>query len=47
MDWYPSLLEWCGIKKPDVVLDGHSLQPVIDSAEGARRSRSPSFPMEE
>jgi arylsulfatase A-like enzyme len=33
MDWYPSLLEWCGIKKPDVVLDGHSLQPVIDSAE--------------
>ena len=33
MDWYPSLLEWCGIKKPDVVLDGHSLQPVINSAE--------------
>lgn len=33
MDWYPTLLEWCGIKKPDVVLDGHSLQPVIDSAE--------------
>ncbi|MDA7879568.1 sulfatase-like hydrolase/transferase [Akkermansiaceae bacterium] len=32
MDWYPSLLEWCGIKKPDVVLDGHSLQPVINSA---------------
>ncbi|MGB1889868.1 MAG: sulfatase-like hydrolase/transferase, partial [Akkermansiaceae bacterium] len=21
MDWYPSLLEWCGIKKPNVVLD--------------------------
>ena len=33
MDWYPSLLEWCGLKKPDVVLDGHSLQPVINSAE--------------
>lgn len=33
MDWYPTLLEWCGIKKPDVVLDGHSLQPVINSAE--------------
>jgi arylsulfatase A-like enzyme len=33
MDWYPSLLEWCGIKQPDVVLDGHSLQPVINSAE--------------
>ena len=33
MDWYPSLLDWCGIKTPDVVLDGHSLQPVIDSAE--------------
>ena len=33
MDWYPSLLEWCGIKKPNVVLDGHSLQPIIDSAK--------------
>ena len=32
-DRYPSLLDWCGIKTPDVVLDGHSLQPVIDSAE--------------
>ena len=33
MDWYPSLLEWCGIKKTNVVLDGHSLQPIIDSAK--------------
>jgi arylsulfatase A-like enzyme len=33
MDWYPSLLEWCGVKKPEVKLDGRSLQPIIDSAD--------------
>lgn len=33
MDWYPSLMEWCGIEKPKVKLDGHSLQPLIDSPE--------------
>jgi arylsulfatase A len=31
MDWYPSILEWCGVRKPDVKLDGRSLQAVIDS----------------
>lgn len=33
MDWYPSILEWCGIEKPEVKLDGRSLQPIIDSAD--------------
>lgn len=33
MDWYPSLLEWCGVDAPKAPLDGHRLQPVIDSAE--------------
>lgn len=33
MDWYPSLLDWCRVGKPDVSLDGYSLQPVIDSPE--------------
>ncbi|MFT5126483.1 MAG: arylsulfatase A [Rhodothermales bacterium] len=35
MDWYPSILEWCGVRKPDVTLDGRSLQPIIDSATAA------------
>tara|TARA_R110002096_G_scaffold24760_34_gene78108 strand:- start:35 stop:1456 length:1422 start_codon:yes stop_codon:yes gene_type:complete len=33
MDWFPSILEWCGIELPAVSLDGRSLQPVIDSDE--------------
>lgn len=33
MDWYPSLLAWCGLEAPGVTLDGRSLQPVIASAE--------------
>lgn len=33
MDWYPSLLEWCEVKKPEVKLDGHSLQSLIDSPQ--------------
>jgi len=33
MDWYPSLLEWCGVDLPGVQLDGRNLQPIIDSAE--------------
>lgn len=32
MDWYPSLMEWCGVEMPKVKLDGHRLQPVIASA---------------
>jgi arylsulfatase A-like enzyme len=35
MDWYPSLLEWCGVERPKVKLDGRSLQAVIDSREAA------------
>lgn len=33
MDWYPSLLQWCGVEKPDVKLDGRSLQSIIESPE--------------
>jgi arylsulfatase A len=32
MDWYPSILEWCGIERPQVKLDGRPLQPIIDTA---------------
>jgi len=31
MDWYPTVLELCEIKKPESDLDGHSLLPIIDS----------------
>lgn len=31
MDWYPSLLDWCGLENPGMELDGKSLQAVIDS----------------
>lgn len=31
MDWYPSLLEWCGIENPGLEFDGKSLQAIIDS----------------
>ena len=33
MDWFPSLIEWCGVKNLDVKLDGRSLQPIIDSPD--------------
>jgi arylsulfatase A len=35
MDWLPSLIEWTGAPKPDVKLDGRSLQPIIDSADAS------------
>ena len=35
MDWFPSILEWCGVRKPEAKLDGRSLQPIIDSVESA------------
>lgn len=31
MDWYPTVLELCGVQKPEVHLDGHSLLPIINS----------------
>lgn len=35
MDWYPTVMELCGIERPKDApkLDGHSLLPVIESAE--------------
>jgi len=31
MDWYPTVLELCGVKKPEPDLDGHSLLPILGS----------------
>ncbi len=39
MDWFPSVLEWCGVASPDVALDGHSLRSVIESSEAESRHR--------
>jgi arylsulfatase A len=33
MDWYPTVLELCGVTPPKVKLDGRSLLPVIRSAD--------------
>ena len=34
MDWYPTVLELCGITLPDTLqLDGHSLLPILQSAD--------------
>ena len=35
MDWFPTILELCGVEKAEgtPAFDGHSLMPVIDSAE--------------
>ena len=35
MDWYPTVLDLCGIEQPDnaPALDGHSLLPIIQSAD--------------
>ncbi len=32
-DWYPTVLELCGVPLPEVQLDGQSLLPLIESAE--------------
>ncbi len=29
-DWYPTILDLCGVEKPEVPLDGHSLLPIIE-----------------
>jgi arylsulfatase A-like enzyme len=31
-DWYPTILELCGVEKPKVKLDGHSVLPMIRDA---------------
>ncbi|MFM1560793.1 MAG: sulfatase-like hydrolase/transferase [Roseibacillus sp.] len=31
-DWYPTILELCGVEKPKVKLDGHSVLPLIRDA---------------
>jgi arylsulfatase A len=36
-DWLPTVAELCGVKAPDVALDGTSMLPVINSAEAAGR----------
>ena len=33
MDWYPTVLDLCSVKRPDVPLDGHSILPLIQSAD--------------
>lgn len=35
MDWFPTLLELCGVELPDHKLDGHSALPVIKSPHAA------------
>ena len=38
MDWYPTILELCGVKVPeDVELDGHSVLPLIEDESAAGR----------
>ena len=37
MDWYPTVLELCGIDPPKVTLDGHSVLPVVKDAKAASR----------
>ena len=35
MDWYPTVLELCGIAPPKVTLDGRSLLPILKDAKAA------------
>ncbi len=35
MDWYPTVLELCGVKRAAADLDGHSLLPIINSQPAA------------
>ena len=32
IDWMPTIAEYCGIKPPDVEIDGMSIKSIIDSA---------------
>ena len=35
MDWFPTVLDYCGVKRPDAKLDGKALQKVIASKDAA------------
>ena len=35
MDWFPTVLELCDIDKPEIEFDGHSILPIIHSADAA------------
>jgi len=38
MDWYPTILELCGVPKPEgVTLDGHSVLPLIEDEDAPSR----------
>lgn len=38
MDWYPTILELCGVAKPKgVTIDGHSVLPLVEDAKAASR----------
>jgi len=39
MDWYPTLVELCGINRPDVRFDGHSLVPILKSPDAESEHR--------
>ena len=47
MDWYPTVLAYCGVALPAVKLDGHNLQPVIASGETPSRHPVLHFQWEE
>ena len=34
MDWFPTVLDLCGVNQPaDALLDGHNLRPIIESSD--------------
>ena len=37
MDWYPTVLELCGIERPKLTLDGHSVLPIVRDAKTASK----------
>ena len=47
MDWFPTLLGLCGIKKQHVKLDGYSILPIIRSAEAESQHKVLHFQWQE
>ena len=39
-DWFPTILELCKIKPPPVILDGHSVLPLIQEPDAPSRHRT-------